>query len=231
MELVGFQPLSLIDYPEKLSCIVWTLGCNFRCPFCYNADIVFGREENLQHIDEDEFFSFLEKRKRFLDGVVITGGEPTLQSGLPRFIKKIKKRGFLVKLDTNGTHPEVLKELISRELIDYVAMDIKAPLERYEELVNARVDQERILESINLIKQVPTYEFRTTVIPNLIDVEDIEKISELVGKVKYVLQQFEPKSTTIDPSYTDKEPYSEQILQEMCKIAKKHVQNCKIRGI
>ncbi|NIQ04373.1 MAG: anaerobic ribonucleoside-triphosphate reductase activating protein [Candidatus Korarchaeota archaeon] len=231
MELVGFQPLSLIDYPEKLSCIVWTLGCNFRCPFCYNADIVFGREENLHHVDEDEFFSFLEKRKRFLDGVVITGGEPTLQSGLPEFIEKIKKRGFLAKLDTNGTHPEVLKALLRRALIDYIAMDIKAPLKRYEELVNARVDQEQILESISLIKQAPKYEFRTTVIPNLIDVEDIEKISKLVGKGKYVLQQFEPKSTTIDPSYTDKEPYSEQVLEEMCNIAKKHVQNCKIRGI
>lgn len=232
MEIVGLRPLSLIDYPGKLACIIWVPGCNFRCPYCYNAHIVFNRKGKLHPVKEKDFFSFLRERQGLLDGVVITGGEPTLQEDLAAFARKIKKMDFLVKLDSNGSHPERLEELISQGLIDYIAMDIKAPLRRYEEVINVEIQTRKIHRSIELIKdQAPEYEFRTTVVPDLIDIHDITRISKLIGKVKYYIQQFEPEGKTINPAYMEKEPYSEEHLQKMCQEAEKYVSTCEVRGV
>lgn len=232
MKIVGLQPLSLIDYPKKIACIIWTPKCDFRCPFCYNVDIVLKPDTQPTHLPEKDFFSFLKERKQFLDGVVITGGEPTLQPDLIEFTQKIKEMDFLVKLDTNGYHPEVLDALLNQELVDYVAMDIKAPLEKYEKVTRVETDTSKIKRSIELIKQrAPDYEFRTTVVPNLLDLSDIEEISQLIGEGNFILQQFEPKDSMIDPSFSDKTPYDPSVLQEMCTIAKKYVKKCKIRGI
>lgn len=228
------NPLSLIDYPEKVSCIIWTPNCNFRCPFCHNRNVVLDKREKLQYIAEEDFYTFLEERKGLLDGIVVTGGEPTLQKDLPEFLKGVKDRGFLVKLDTNGSHPKIVENLLDQDLVDYIAMDVKAPFEKYEEVAGVSVDIETIKKSITLIKQRPvSYEFRTTVVPDLLSVEDIRKISKQIGDANYYLQQFETKKNekTLDPSYMNKDPYGTSVLNEMCEIAKEYVENCRIRGI
>ena len=155
----GIQRTSLLDFPDKISAIVFTQGCNFNCGYCHNPDLLNSKKDIYS---TDVFFEFLDKRKGKLDGVVITGGEATLQPDLIPFIKEVKSRGFLIKLDTNGYRPDVLKEAL--ELVDYVAMDIKAPLEKYSEITNTQIDVEKIKKSINLLRtsNVP-YEFRTTV--------------------------------------------------------------------
>ena len=135
MKIGGFQKTSLLDYPENVSAIAWTVGCNFSCPFCYNKDLVKG---NVGLFSEEEIFSFLEKRKGLLDGLVISGGEPLMQKDIVDFITKVKKLGYLVKIDTNGSYPEKLKELIDKKLIDYVAMDVKAPKKKYDELTGVK---------------------------------------------------------------------------------------------
>ncbi len=193
MLIGGYQKLTLIDYPGKIATTVFTVGCNFRCPFCHNPELVKSITYNSQpNVLEKEFFAFLKKRRGKLDGVCITGGEPTLQSDLIDFIKKVKKMGFLIKLDTNGTRPDVLKKLYKARLLDFVAMDIKNNLEKYAQTCGEKVDIERIKLSVELIKNsgVP-YEFRTTVVPGLHTEEDFEKIAEwLRGAESYYLQKY-----------------------------------------
>ena len=148
-EIAGLQKTTFIDYPEKIACIVFTQGCNFSCGYCHNPELFEHKEPALS---VQAFFEFLNKRKGKLDGVVITGGEPTLHKDLKEFIKSIKDLGFLVKLDTNGTNPDLLQELFNQNLLDYVAMDIKAPLNKYEQVTRVNVNIEKIQKSINLIK-------------------------------------------------------------------------------
>ena len=143
LQIRGLQKTSLIDYAPYTCCVVFLAGCNFRCPFCQNPDLIVGKDRN-PVIYEDEFLDFLKERKKWLDAVCITGGEPCLYEKLPKLIKKIKSLGYKVKIDTNGTNPSMLKELIDKKLIDYVAMDIKGPLDKYDEIVNAKVDKEKI---------------------------------------------------------------------------------------
>ena len=149
MKIGGLQKTSLLDYPDTISAIVWTVGCNFRCPFCYNRDIVLG---NVELISEDEVLSFLKKRFDMLEGLVITGGEPLIQADIVEFAEKIKKIGYLIKIDTNGMYPEKLKELIDKKLVDYIAMDIKAPKKKYETLTGVKTDIKKIEKSIDIIK-------------------------------------------------------------------------------
>jgi pyruvate formate lyase activating enzyme len=176
MKIGGFQKTSLLDYPDRISAIVWTSGCNFRCPFCYNRKLALGTAELFP---QDEILSFLSKRKELLEGVVISGGEPLLQDGLVDFIKRVKNLRLLVKVDTNGAFPEQLDELLSSELVDYVAMDVKAPKKKYHELSGIDVDLSKIEASINLIKnKARAYEFKTTFVPNLLIKEDIVEIAE-----------------------------------------------------
>ncbi|MBQ2933286.1 MAG: anaerobic ribonucleoside-triphosphate reductase activating protein [Clostridia bacterium] len=192
MQFSGFQKLTLLDYPEKTACTLFTAGCNFRCPFCHNAALV-------THIDNSNFFTeeyvldYLKKRKGVLDGVCITGGEPLIHKDLPDFIKKVKGLGYLVKLDTNGSYPERLQALIESGNIDYVAMDIKNSKEKY--LLTAECDEDdlqNVKKSVEILKQGKIdYEFRTTVVKEYHEPEDIKKIAEWInGAPKYFLQNF-----------------------------------------
>ena len=194
MLIGGYQKLTLIDYPGKIAATVFTIGCNFRCPFCHNPELVaignlpLTTNNNL----EKEFFNFLKKRKGKLEGVCITGGEPTIQPDLIDFIKKIKKLGFLVKLDTNGARPDVLKKIIEKKIVDFIAMDIKNNLKKYAETCGSKVDLKRIKLSVDLIRNSGiNYEFRTTVVPGLHKEKDFEDIAQwLSGSDAYYLQEY-----------------------------------------
>ena len=230
MIIKGLQKLTLIDYPGKIACTIFTFGCNFRCRYCHNPELVF--DNGTKPIEDREIFKFLSERKGFLDGVCVTGGEPTLHRDLPHFLAKIKGMNFLAKLDTNGTNPRMLKYLIDEDLLDYIAMDIKAPLERYEEVVRVKVNEENIKRSINLIKESGiNYEFRTTVVPELLNKEDILAIGRwLQGAKRFYIQQFRGIKT-LDKNFVSKKPYSEEELEEFCNILKPFVECCKVRGL
>jgi len=229
MKIGGLQKTSLLDYPEEISSIIWTVGCNYNCPFCYNKDLVNGKPSE---ISEDEILSFLEKRKKLIDGLVITGGEPFLQKDLADFCKKVKKIGYKIKIDTNGTFPDKLKELIDEKLIDYVAMDVKAPFKKYEDLAGKKVDSKTIKKSIKILMESGIdYEFKTTFIPDLLKKEDILEIAkELKGAKNYFLQQFKNDVPLLSDEIIEKNPYSRQYLQETLKELKPYFTNCKIRG-
>lgn len=224
MRIGGLQKLSLIDYPGKLSCIVFTIGCNLRCPYCYNVDLV---RETSPTYPEEEVFKFLENRRGLLDGVVVTGGEPTLQPDLAEFCSRVKDLGFLLALETNGTNPDVLGDLFSRGLVDFVAMDIKAPLFKYPEITRAKVDVNNIRRSIAMILESGVdHEFRTTCYPSL-GIEDFEEIFQLArGAKKYALQQFSPKRTLAE---SVPEPYPEDFLMDLKGLAEKYLDHVDLR--
>ena len=193
MRIGGFNKLTTQDFPGNLACIIFTSGCNFNCDYCYNRDLV---ESKAPEIDQDEIFSYLEKRKDMLDGVVISGGEPTIWDDLIPFIEKIREYGFKVKLDTNGYRPEVLKEIIDRKLVDYIAMDIKAIFNEYFKVIKKNIDTDKLLESIELIKKSNIdHEFRTTIIKGIHTIEDLEKMINLVDGDPYYLQNFRMEDT------------------------------------
>lgn len=195
MNIGGYQKLTLIDFPGTLATTVFTVGCNFRCPFCHNPELVLGAGQltsGTENKTEQEFFAFLAKRKGKLAGVCITGGEPTLQPDLIDFIKKVRALGFRIKLDTNGARPDILKKLLDLKLLDFVAMDIKNQLARYSETVGVKVDIERIKLSVELIRnsRLP-YEFRTTVVPGIHTEKDFLEIAKwLSGAKAYYLQEY-----------------------------------------
>ncbi|HET6488517.1 MAG TPA: anaerobic ribonucleoside-triphosphate reductase activating protein [Syntrophales bacterium] len=228
MKIGGFQKVSLIDYPGRISAVVFTQGCNFRCPFCHNPELV-DPERFADLIPEKEILSFLEKRRGRLDAVVITGGEPTMQPELIPFILHLKAMGYLIKLDTNGTRPDLLAEMLDEKLLDYVAMDIKAPLERYEAVTMTKTDHDRIRRSITLIMGSGTdYEFRTTAVKSLLAPEDLEEIGRLIpGAKRFVLQKFVP-TKTLDrdllgqPSYSDGE--LKRIVDKLAAVVGKATQ-------
>lgn len=224
MRIGGLQKLSLIDYPGKLSCIVFTVGCNLRCPYCYNPDLVNG---TCPIYPEETVFEFLENRRKLLDAVVITGGEPTLQPGLLGFSGRIKDMGLLVGLETNGTNPGVLQGLISKKLMDYVAMDIKAPLERYTEVTRAEVDTEKIRESIGVIMDSNVeYEFRTTCYPELEEKDFLQIFKLIEGAKKYALQQFSSEKTLADDV---PEPYPTEFLSRVRDLGKDYFHEIELR--
>ena len=196
MKVIGIEKSSFIDYPGKICTVYFTPGCNFRCAYCHNSPAVMGKGELIK---EEEILLYLEKRKKFVDAVCISGGEPTLQQGLDLFIKKLKSKGFFVKLDTNGTNPDILQKLLDKKLIDYVAMDIKGPLYKYSLLVGREVDVEPIKESINIIKNSKIdYEFRTTICKELLSPNDIRDIANLLkGSKAYYLQNFKDGDTIL----------------------------------
>jgi pyruvate formate lyase activating enzyme len=231
--LIGaFQKFSLIDYPDKISCIVFTQGCNFRCPYCHNPELV-DRRQFMPTIMPRLFFEFLEKRVKKIDAVVITGGEPTIQSDLQEFIEKIKELGFLVKLDTNGSHPEVLSALIQKKLLDYIAMDIKAPLALYKRISGVSTNgfkNSDILKSIKLIiNAAVNHEFRTTIVKDLLSKENILQIADMAkGAQKFVLQNFVP-SKTLDHRFMESTPFSQTDLDEVVHKLEALPFQCEVR--
>ncbi len=198
VKLGGLQKTSLLDYEGKISAIVFLQGCNFRCGYCHNPEL--SSIQGASPIREEMFFEFLKTRQNKLDGVVITGGEPCLQNGLKDFIKQIKELGFLVKLDSNGSFPSVIENLLSENLLDYIAMDIKGPLDKYNKIIECMCDIKKIEASINIIKNCNIdYEFRTTVLKSQLNFEDFEKIGRLIkGAKRYYLQKFVPSKILND---------------------------------
>jgi len=196
MNIGGLQKISLIDYPGQISAIVFTQGCNFRCPYCYNPELVNPAQYG-PILSEEEVISFLEKRRGKLDAVTVTGGEPTLQPDLDRFLQEIKGMGYLTKIDTNGSNPDVLERLIRGRLVDYLAMDVKGPLQKYERIANVKVNTAKIRRSIELITASGIeHEFRTTVVRSQLDNEDLIATAKLLKKARlYVLQTFVPVKT------------------------------------
>ena len=228
MKISGLQKLTLLDYPGKMACTVFTYGCNFRCPFCHNAMLV--TEENIDNISEDEFFTFLKKRQGILDGVCISGGEPTLQKDLAEFIGKIKDMGYAVKLDTNGSKPEVLRKLISENLLDYVAMDIKNSPAKYSLTCGCEIDIALIKESVSIIKESGIdHEFRTTTVRELHTAEDFAEITDWIkGDSKYFLQQFVDSGNLIGDNLS---PFGKDELTLFAESIRGKSANVTIRGV
>ena len=230
MFIKGLQKLTLLDFPERMACTVFTFGCNFRCPFCHNASLVLSSRADDSVISEEELFTLLQKRRGMLEGVCITGGEPTLQPDLPDFIRKVKELGFAVKLDTNGYRPAVLRALIDGGLLDYVAMDIKNSLSRYGETVGIKnFDTAPIEESMDYLMEghVP-FEFRTTLVRGLHTPESIREMgARLAGQERFFLQHFEDSGDLIGQGMSGFEhDETARMLVALCE----YVPNAQIRG-
>ncbi len=232
MKIKGFQKLSLIDYPGKIACTIFIYGCNFRCGFCHNPELVL--ESSLKDYSQDEILDFLDKRKNYLNGVCITGGEPLINLEKD-FVKKLKEKGFFVKIDTNGSFPEKLKEFIDEKLVDFVSMDIKSSKEKYSEVVGVQTDLKKIEESMKLISQLSDYEFRTTVVNRFHDNEEIKKITQWLNSIcennvkKFVLQGFKNNGKFIDKSFEDEKDIEEEFLAELKNFIKEDISNIVIR--
>ena len=230
MRIDGLQKMTLLDFPGKVACTVFTGGCNFRCPFCHNALLVTELPENPDYT-VDEILSFLKKRAGLLDGVAITGGEPLMNPDIADFIKQIRDLGYSVKLDTNGSYPDRLKSLVGEGLVDYVAMDIKNCKEKYAETVGLKsYDLSKIEESVDFLKtNAVDYEFRTTVVKEFHTVEDIRKAAEWIkGAKMYFLQNFVDSGNLIDGSVSG---VDKSIMLEMQETAEEVVPQTQIRGI
>jgi pyruvate formate lyase activating enzyme len=215
MKIGGLQKVSLIDYPGLICATIFLQGCNFKCSYCHNPELVDTRLFQ-PCIKENEVLDFLNTRKGKLDAVTITGGEPTIQDDLAAFIKKIKKMKFAVKLDTNGSQPQIIKTLFDEKLLDFIAMDIKAPLEKYRSVVKVPVNADSIKESIRLILKSKTpYEFRTTIVESQLEEKDIQQITKLISGAKsYALQKFVP-AKTLDKRLLKEKSFSDEKLQKI----------------
>ena len=224
----GFTPCTLIDYPGEIAAIVFTIECNFRCPYCHNPELV---DETVEKVyTEKKILSFLKKRKGLIHALVITGGEPTMHDDLTVFIRKVKKLGFLVKLDTNDTNPVMLSKLIDENMIDYFAMDIKAPLQSYHVTAGRPVDILALEKSIKILMEnkIP-YEFRTTVIKALLPPDDLKVIAQQIkGAEKYYLQKFIP-TKILNPQFKRKTTYSDEEFNSFKEYAQQYVTYCRIR--
>ncbi len=229
MKLHGIQKMTLLDFPGVVSCTIFLGGCDFRCPFCHNFELIDGTAQPV--MTDDELIEFLKSRKALLDGVAITGGEPCLHKDLPELIKRIREAGYKVKLDTNGYHPNMLKRILDEKLVDYVAMDIKNCEEKYALTCGLDyIDMDKIKESISLLMNGDTdYEFRTTVINELHEESDFDKMGEMIkGARRYFLQRFTdrdsvPYGNLTAPSFDDMKKYAE--------IARKYVPETALRGV
>ncbi|KKM11412.1 hypothetical protein SY88_08830 [Clostridiales bacterium PH28_bin88] len=230
MVIRGMHKVSLVDFPGNICATVFVSGCNMRCPYCHNPELVL-EPENLPRISGEEVLAFLVKRKGLMDGVCITGGEPTLHKEIGTFAGQVKELGFKVKLDTNGSNPRVLSQLLKRDLLDYVAMDIKAAPGRYREVTRTPVNLEDIRSSIHLLVTGDIrYEFRTTVAPGLINDEEVLSIAGwLAGAQKYVLQQYRP-GTVLDVTFSGRRPYEISRLKNMAEKVAGYFASVEVRG-
>lgn len=234
MKLSAVQKFTMLDYPDKIACIAFTPGCNMRCGFCHNPEFVLPEKiKKIQEsfIPEETFLEFLRSRRGLLEGVVISGGEPTIWRDLPRFIRSIKRLGFLVKLDTNGNHPAMLEELLQEKLVDYVAMDVKTSLAAYADLVGPNVKKENIEQSISLLKKSRlAYEFRTTLIKEIHSPAILEDMAALLsGAARFFLQTFRP-ATTLNPLFVSYHPFSPEEMENIAGHFRSGVSEISIRG-
>jgi pyruvate formate lyase activating enzyme len=224
MKFSGIQKTSLIDFPDRIATVLFTPGCNLRCPFCHNWRIVL--DPKPPFLNEETVIRILEKRKKYVDAVVVTGGEPTIHKEIPKFLKKLKGKGFAVKLDTNGFFPEVLKECLP--FVDYVALDVKTSLEKYGRLgAKETVD---FLRTVEILKNGKVdYEFRATVVPGFVDEEDIEKMGEIVkGGKCFAFQQFIP-GDTLDKTFNNVKPYAAEVISKFADVMKQYVDEIMLR--
>ncbi|MCX6744241.1 MAG: anaerobic ribonucleoside-triphosphate reductase activating protein [Candidatus Parcubacteria bacterium] len=230
IKIAGLQKMTLMDYPGKVAAAVFLAGCNFRCGFCHNPQIV-EIKPGQETISEQEFFDFLKNRQGLLDGVCVSGGEPLIHQELPEFLRQIKDLGFAIKLDTNGLNFSLLQEILDEHLVDYIAMDIKASLENYGLVTKTASDFNNILQSIKLIMASGMgYEFRTTVLPRFHNSAEMEKIGQMIsGAKKYYLQNFRNQKT-LDPKLREDNCFTEKELENLRQIAAKYVGQCEIRN-
>lgn len=231
MNIRGIQKTSLIDFPQVISTVLFTGGCNLRCLYCHNASLACN-DCDLQQYSNQEVLELLQKRKHLIGGVVISGGEPTLANGIVNFVEKVKETGLKVKLDTNGFQPHVLKKLVSQKLVDYVAIDIKTSPEKYPVFTKTKLPFDVILESIALLKDHNiTFELRTTCVPGFTTIDDFRSIKEHVGTVVYYyLQQFY-NHHTLDQTLNTLKPYPNDVLYSFQQFVKTFATYCEIRGI
>jgi len=224
MKFSGIQKTSLIDFPNRIASVLFTPGCNLRCPFCHNWRIVI--DPKPPFLNEETALSILESRKKYVDAVVLTGGEPTLHKEIPKFLKKLKERRFTVKLDTNGFYPQVLEECLP--YVDYVALDVKTSLEKYGRL--GAKDTADFLRTIEILRSGKVeYEFRTTVVPGFVDAEDVPRIGELVkGAKTFAFQQF-VSGDTLDKTFNTLKPYSPETIAGFAETIKKYADNIILR--
>lgn len=238
MKIHGLQKMTLLDFPGRVACTVFLGGCDFRCPYCHNFELVTGEAKPL--MDDQELFAFLEKRHGLLDGVAITGGEPCMNPGLPELLRQIREMGFMTKLDTNGYHPEVLKKILEEGLVDYIAMDIKNSPEKYAVTVGLEdaasqpagkcFEMERIKESIALLMNgTVDYEFRTTVVKEFHEASDFEKMGQMIrGAKRYFLQCFTDRETVPYGNLHGPEP---EEMEQFAEIARRYVSETQVRGV
>lgn len=236
MIIKGYLQTSVIEWPGKISCVIFTSGCNFRCGFCYNADLVEPGSTRLPLIREEQILTDLVKRKKWVDAVVVTGGEPTLQPDLEEFLKKVKQMGFLTMIETNGSNSEIIASLLHGSIIDRIAMDIKGPFERYDQIINFQLPIFNIKKSIELIlKSGVEYEFRTTVVPGIHNKEVLKKMAMQLrreGKrargqegeeIVWKLQNFQPKNC-LDPEFNKVKPFTEEEMEGFNKIINSNIE-------
>ncbi|MFO7576694.1 MAG: anaerobic ribonucleoside-triphosphate reductase activating protein [Pelovirga sp.] len=231
LRIKGFQGTSLLDFPGRIAALVFTGGCNLSCPFCHNGGLVLD-PDSYPDIPLDELLADLEQRKNFIDGVVVSGGEPTIDAGLPAFLSELKARRFQVKLDTNGLYPAIIARLLDEGLVDYVAVDLKTSLSRYPELHQAPVDATGLVETVALLRAAAVeVEYRTTCLPGLVTAGEIDAIGELLeGARLWVLQQYIPRHA-MDETWQQMEPYPRQTLIEFADRAGRYAEQIQLRGI
>lgn len=225
----GIDKSDLINFPPFIVSTVYLSDCNFRCPYCHNPDLI-NNKSNLAQIPEKDVLEFLETRKGWLDGVCITGGEPTLHKGLLEFMRKVKNLGFKVKLDTNGTNPDLLIEIIDQKIVDFIAMDIKAPLQRYKDITQTTVPTDLVSKSISIILSSKiNYVFRTTVSPKYHNTADFTNIGKLIsGAKQYIIQGARTNGNTLDADFKDTRQFTYKELDELAKRVRPYIKNIKI---
>ncbi len=230
MKITGFQKTSLIDYPGHIVSIIFTQGCSFKCPYCHNSDLISPDSKDKEYFPVEYIYSFISNRKGLIDGISITGGEPTLQPDLYDFITEVKSMGLKIKLDTNGSNPEILEPLLKENLLDYIAMDVKASLFDYEDIINAKININSIIRSISLIQNSAIqYEFRTTVVPGLHDIEQLKEIAILLkGSKKYFIQNFKANNT-FDKDYMQYNSFPPSKLEKFKEICIPYINKVEIR--
>jgi pyruvate formate lyase activating enzyme len=232
MIFTGIKKVSLIDYPKHIACTLFTSGCNLRCPFCHNPELVENSGKKLHTISQEKILKFLNTRKRKLDGIVVTGGEPLIHADkLNSFFKEVHKKGFLIKLDTNGTYPAKLATMLKNNLIDYIAMDFKTTPDKYDQMDPQIPDvYQKVKSTLDIIKSFDIeYEIRTTVVPKLHDKEDIKQIAKNLKNIKrYVLQNFVPNKT-LNPKFQQSTSFTTDELEEFKKICEEYIKDVSIR--